>query len=230
VVKVQLNGFNAVGDGTLSLAEVEARFQTRYAPFPNIAVGKTARQSSTGFSGVAARAVDGNTDGNYVNGSVAHTDPNASGTVYWEVELGRDYEINEIALSNRTDCCGDRLSNFRISIFDGTTEVFGRNYFAGTGNALNLFSVFEDTGGVLGFGDRVRVQLIGGVNNLGNSVLSLAEVQVFGQIPEPRVSAIVTLLGGMAAGFARRQRPVPDRSRNFRFQRLGISAFQRLSV
>ena len=40
----------------------------------NLAQGKTATQSSTHASGaVASRAVDGNTDGNFGNGSVTHT-------------------------------------------------------------------------------------------------------------------------------------------------------------
>jgi MYXO-CTERM domain-containing protein len=49
-----------------------------------------------------------------------------------------DYHVppgNEIALHNRGDCCPDRLSNFRVSIYNGATgtdvlslrevEIFG---------------------------------------------------------------------------------------------------------
>jgi alpha-L-fucosidase len=40
---------------------------------PNLALGRPAAQSSTGWSAPASRAVDGNTDGNFGGGSVTHT-------------------------------------------------------------------------------------------------------------------------------------------------------------
>ena len=37
---------------------------------------------------------------------------------WWRVDLGRDYYVSELAITNRKDCigCGDRLSNFEIKI------------------------------------------------------------------------------------------------------------------
>ena len=40
----------------------------------------TATQSSTGFSGVAERAIDGNTSGNWSQGSITHKPPAAAST------------------------------------------------------------------------------------------------------------------------------------------------------
>ena len=96
----------------LSLAEVQVL--DLVAPtFSNIALGKVATQSSLGYGGTPDRAVDGNVSGNYGDNSVTHTDdtvPTGS-PVFWEVDLGGDFDINEIALYNRGDCCSDRLSN-----------------------------------------------------------------------------------------------------------------------
>src|SRR5204862_6360587 len=73
----------------------------------NIALGMTARQSSTYEDWSAERAVDGVTDGNAGRRSVSHTqnDPQA----WWEVDLGQSYEIDEIEIWNRTDGYSERL-------------------------------------------------------------------------------------------------------------------------
>src|SRR5262249_30429558 len=81
-VRVQLTGSNY-----LSLAEVQV-FGT--APSAsNLAQGKAASQSSTlpGYSTAGpGSAVDGNTDGNFSNGSVTHT--NLDANAWWQVDLG----------------------------------------------------------------------------------------------------------------------------------------------
>lgn len=53
---------------------------------PNLARGKTATQSSTSGTAVAARAVDGNTNGVFASGSVTQT--NTSTQPWWQVDLG----------------------------------------------------------------------------------------------------------------------------------------------
>jgi len=55
-----------------------------------------------------------NTDGNFYDGSVTHTylDTNA----WWQVDLGVSATINSVAVWNRTDCCGDRLSDYWVFV------------------------------------------------------------------------------------------------------------------
>ena len=101
----------------LSLAEVEA-----FSGGDNVARGKAATQSSTGYEGVAARGVDGITDGDYFkNNSVTHTanqdDP------WWEVDLGAATPIERIVLWNRTDGgAGSRLVGARVLLLDDARQ------------------------------------------------------------------------------------------------------------
>ena len=139
----------------------------------------TASQSTTGHGGDASRAIDGNTDGNWGNNSVTHTDDQQNS--WWEVDLGADRSIGSVSLHNRTDCCSGRLSNFRVSILDASrTEVAGQDYYQGSG-AVGTSELWTPTSAVTG--RYVRVQ-INGSNNDGNGVLSLAEVVVNEALPD----------------------------------------------
>ena len=106
-VRIELPGTGRV----LSLAEVEVM-----AGGKNVALGKKATQSSTRYSGSPERAVDGNTDGDYNNGSVTHTDPEVADT-WWEVDLGSGVRIDAIRVYNRRGNA-DRLDGFGIRILD----------------------------------------------------------------------------------------------------------------
>ena len=56
---------------------------------------------------------DGNTDGQWLHHSVAHTYGNA-GQDWWQVDLGANLPISTVEAWNRTDCCDNRMSNFYI--------------------------------------------------------------------------------------------------------------------
>ena len=132
----------------------------------NLALAGTASQSSTGYSGSASRAIDGNTNGRYNNGSVTHT-ANSDGSPWWQVDLGTTKNIGEIRLFNRTDCCSNRLSNFTVSVLNNSgTTTFSQTFTTQPSPSLTI-----DAGGASG--STVRVAL--NVNNR----LSLAEVEVY---------------------------------------------------
>ncbi|MCW1923867.1 discoidin domain-containing protein [Luteolibacter arcticus] len=169
-VRVQFLGSNNDGNGYLSLAEVRV-FSTSTPSEP------LATQSTTYQTGVASRAIDGNTNGTYSNGSVTHTDGSTNG--WWQVNLGTLQNIDQIVLYNRTDL-PQRLSNFKVSLWNGSTEVYSSTHFTAPGTwASNVFSLSQIEGMVA---DRVRVELLGNNNN-GDKFLSLAEVQVYGTPP-----------------------------------------------
>ena len=85
---------------------------------------RIASQSSTYTSsqpnGDAWRAIDGNTDGNYANGSVAKTAADEAAEVdpYWQVNLGGLQWIDAVQVWNRTDADTDQLSNFYVFVTD----------------------------------------------------------------------------------------------------------------
>ena len=136
----------------------------------NIALNKTATQSSD-WGGIADKAVDGNTDGNYYNASITHTnnDPGA----WWQVDLGAVYDITDITLYNRTDCCAERLDDFTILVSETpfTDNSGGKAFASNIPYAENPVRAFSGDSR----GRYVRVFLS------GTGYLSLAEVEVFGQ-------------------------------------------------
>jgi hypothetical protein len=180
-VRVQIAALNkSTGLNILSLAEVQV-FDTAVSPSgTSLATGRLATQSSTlpGYAAAgASAAADGNTGGNFFDGSVTATnlDPNA----WWQVDLGASADINSIVIWNRTDCCGTRLNDFWVFISDSpflsTDTPATLQNRAGTWSSHQTAAPNPSTTITAGAQGRyVRVQL-SGANNL-----SLAEVQVFG--------------------------------------------------
>ena len=73
----------------------------------NVALGGTASLSTTRndeYLAEASIAIDGNTGGDYFSQEVASTASNQQGS-WWKVDLGGLYEITEIKVYNREDCC-----------------------------------------------------------------------------------------------------------------------------
>jgi len=105
----------------LSLAEVEV-----FSKGVNIAPKGKASQSTTDFEGVAARAIDGNTEGDfYKASSVTHT--KVESAAWWEVDLGSEQDIDSVVVWNRTDSgLGSRLVSFNLIMRseDAKTETF----------------------------------------------------------------------------------------------------------
>jgi hypothetical protein len=93
----------------------DPRYGGAYAYGYNLALGKPATQSSIyphRIHAVAGYAVDGNTDGEFLNGSTTHTKKEQGN--WWQVDLGSKKNINQIIIYNRTDCCANRLSRSLI--------------------------------------------------------------------------------------------------------------------
>jgi hypothetical protein len=144
----------------------------------NLAFGKTATQSSTymGNQGSASKAIDDNTDGRYFSGSVTHTAEGPGGGTanpWWQVDLGDVYTVYQIQIWNRTDCCAERLNNFKILVRRSTSEswqefVPGLHPYRYSGTSSINFNSNK----------QARFVLIQLENPSG--ILSLAEVRVIG--------------------------------------------------
>ncbi|KAL0189940.1 hypothetical protein M9458_017039, partial [Cirrhinus mrigala] len=64
--------------------------------------------------GGAEKAVDGNRDTNYRKGSCTLTKTEFN--PWWRVDLGNVYSISKVAITNRGDCCKERLKGAQIRI------------------------------------------------------------------------------------------------------------------
>ncbi len=108
-VRVSMNG-----SATLTLPEVEVMSAAQ-----NVALGKTATQSSTNWGGTPDKAVDGNSNGSYGAGTSTHSNEGED-SPWWEVDLGASYPVDAITVYNRTDAdYGSRLNNFTVQLMDG---------------------------------------------------------------------------------------------------------------
>jgi alpha-L-fucosidase len=85
---------------------------------PNVARGKQASQVSLAWGGLPGRAVDGNTNGDYLRDNSASHTAEPSNQAWWQVDLGRPVAMDSIEIWNRTDCCTQRLSNYWIIVSD----------------------------------------------------------------------------------------------------------------
>ncbi|MBN1421603.1 MAG: discoidin domain-containing protein [Planctomycetes bacterium] len=150
----------------------------------NLALAGTAWQSSEANSGAPARAIDGNVDGNWAVASTTHT---GGGDVAptWEVALPIEGTIEMVVLWNRVDCCQQRLSNFRVTVYDSARQVtFEEDFFTDGIDSPVASEPFEIPLPADTPGRYVRVELLG-PNAAPEFVLSLAEVEVLGESPEP---------------------------------------------
>jgi hypothetical protein len=150
----------------------------------NRALNRPATQSTTLAGAAASRAVDGNPDGAFWDGSVSHTDATSTFS-YWRVDLGGLRTIDQIFVFNRTDCCANRLQEWGVWVSDDDkayTQVFRDSTPAGAGILTSLYpsmSVYSSSNaGALAWpwaGRYVKVQI-----NRTNEYLQLAEVVVDG--------------------------------------------------
>lgn len=107
-VRIELPGDKRV----LTVAELEI-----YSGRENVARGGAASQSSTANGGVAGRAIDGNSSGDFSAGGQTHT--NEESNPWLEVDLGRSYPLDFVRVLNRRDGdLGSRLNGFRLTVLD----------------------------------------------------------------------------------------------------------------
>lgn len=152
--------------------------------------GVTATQSSVfGTAFTADLAIDGNTDGDWRNGSVTHTELGVH--AWWEVDLGAVQAISHLNVWNRTDCCGDEwLSAYHVFVSEvpfASTDLAATMAQSGVSDfAFSTAPSATQRVDVNRMGRYVRVQLS------GSNYLALAEVEVFGPGERLRVAQQVS--------------------------------------
>jgi F5/8 type C domain len=156
------------------------RTETSSSTPANIALGKVASQSSTGFGGIAARGNDNNTNGDYFGGSsVMHTLSEVR--PWWQVNLGSQRLVNSVEVYNRIDCCASRLTGFWIVVSANPLPATysaavltapGVSYQTYTGGAFVAPQTLTFPGGAIGQYVRLWSQ--------NTDYLHVAEVRVIG--------------------------------------------------
>ena len=86
--------------------------------FSDLALNQPATQVSTGYGGVASRAVDGNNSTDWSSNSCMHT--NYADDPWWRVDLGESLPVATVVIFNR-NCppehgCADYMRTFEIRI------------------------------------------------------------------------------------------------------------------
>jgi len=129
----------------------------------NVALEKTATQSSTYSDLDASRAVDGNTSGNWGDYSMSHTE--MDNAPWWEVDLEETYVIESIVVYNRKDALEtDRLSDFSVTINSVPEWTYTHTGTPGYQTSITVPNKV---------GSKVKVSLP------GTEYLTLAEVEVY---------------------------------------------------
>ncbi|XP_035694513.1 uncharacterized protein LOC118428529, partial [Branchiostoma floridae] len=139
----------------------------------NIARGKQVEQSSLAYGGNPDRAVDGNTNSFWPGNSCTHTD--MENNPWWRVDLGASQCVDRVVVTNRLDCCSERLSGFKVYVGDNPTvtdnpSCGGEQHTRG--KAKFTVNCGRRTGRYVG------------IALSGRQYLTLCEVQVFGGAAE----------------------------------------------
>ncbi|XP_066490575.1 uncharacterized protein [Tiliqua scincoides] len=156
----------------LTVCEVQV-FGERIEPsVPNVAIGGKAFQSST-FNklGLARNAIDGSISGDFLHGSCIHTDFQRN--PWWTVDLKAVYNVSSVRVSNREDCCEERIDGAEIRVGNSFRSGGTTNPRCATISSLGPGETGSfDCGGMLGQYVTVTIP--------GEGFLTLCEVQVFG--------------------------------------------------
>ncbi|XP_051949140.1 uncharacterized protein LOC127620084 [Xyrauchen texanus] len=138
----------------------------------NLALGTKAVQSSTyNEIGDAQNAIDGKSNSNYMLRSCTHTQ--IENDPWWRVDLLEVYIVTKVTITNRGDCCEERIEGAQIRIGNSLENNGNNNELASTVSSI-------PPGGTKTFkfkpikGRYVNIFLSG-----GNKILTLCEVQVF---------------------------------------------------
>ncbi|XP_037640569.1 uncharacterized protein LOC119496950 [Sebastes umbrosus] len=152
--------------------------------YQNVALRGKATQSDRYLYafGAAYNAIDGNRDSNFGADSCTHTDGHTN--PWWRVDLLESYIVTSVIITNRGDCCAERLDGAEVHIGNSLQENGAANPVAAVIPNIPAGRSLKMTFTRLVEGRYVTVVLPG----LGR-VLTLCEVEVYGY-RAPTVSSL----------------------------------------
>ena len=111
----------------------------------NLARGGIATQSSQLSFGSPRKAIDGRRTSNWRQGSCTHT--RRQYKPWWRLDLRTAYKVNYVKITNRKDCCAERLNGAEIHIGNSLSDNGNRNprYINYSSTLIVLFAYFVST-------------------------------------------------------------------------------------
>ncbi|XP_053335686.1 fucolectin-1-like isoform X2 [Clarias gariepinus] len=136
----------------------------------NLALGGIATQSSISGNAIPKLAIDGNTASSFSSGSCTHTNTNYG--PWWRVDLLAEYVIGNVVITNRGDCCSERINGAEIHI---------GNFLDNNGNNNPRCIVIPSlpAGASASYTCNMRGRYVNIIIPNINQVLTLCEVQVY---------------------------------------------------
>ncbi|MEM6628614.1 MAG: PQQ-dependent sugar dehydrogenase, partial [Bacteroidota bacterium] len=155
-------------------------------PLQNIALGQATSQSSTYGNGVSGVAVDGVQSGTSPWGNdptLQHTQTETE--PWWKLSLDTLYQLENVKILNRSDCCQDRLRDFYVFVSDG--DIDATQSLDSLLADSTLYSVYYS--GPAGLEETLSLNHQHGstllIKMTGTGLIHLAEVEVYGcPLPE----------------------------------------------
>ncbi|XP_043101435.1 uncharacterized protein LOC122349455 [Puntigrus tetrazona] len=143
----------------------------------NLALNAVVVQSSLyNTDGDAQHAVDGKRDSNWAQRSCTHTQVEFN--PWLRIDLGNVYGISRVALTNRGDCCKERIRGVQIRIGNSLENNGNNNELAAT-----VLTVFDGTK-TFEF-EPVNGRYVNLVLPGNDEILTLCEVEVFAEDDKP---------------------------------------------
>lgn len=119
--RVVVTTLNPGGQNNWHLAEIQV-FQSGTSTNVAAATAGAVASGPAGYGTVPADVNDGNTDGNYSNGSLWHSPGDAPGEAI-TVTFSAAVSVDTFRLWGRTDCCAERDDLMRVEFFNGGALV-----------------------------------------------------------------------------------------------------------
>ncbi|XP_042279125.1 fucolectin-7-like [Thunnus maccoyii] len=123
--------------------------------------------------GAASNAIDGNRESDYMAGSCSHTIPQTN--PWWRVDLMESYVVTSVIITNRGDCCADRINGAVIHIGNSLQDNGAANPVVGVIPSIPAGRSYTVTVTKHVEGRYVTVVLPG-----QGRILTLCEVEVYG--------------------------------------------------
>ncbi|KAI9515408.1 hypothetical protein NQZ68_026142 [Dissostichus eleginoides] len=139
--------------------------------YQNVAMHGKATQSNRYEFGFASNAIDGNRDNKFLSGSCSHTAEESN--PWWRVDLLEPYIVTSVIISNRGDCCPEKLVGAQVHIGNSLDNNGLTNPVVGTITTAEALYTMTFTDRVEG--RYVTVRIPGDVK-----WLTLCEVEVYG--------------------------------------------------